>query len=471
MFDVSGKVCDQFVQWERDIQATHELIGLRRFDEALSLATACLKAAPQLFSDDIQARLVCHLLSGLSQSGLQNYQAAVISFQDALTLSATDPKYTDTRILLLGNLASTLTTLGQKHDAIHVYSQRLDLLKNALEEKDVEPALRRELKIETLKELSALCLTTGLLNEAEAFCYKLAQLQAKGIELGTTLTLLAETLHAAGNNKFALACTKKAQTELREGKAEYYEPLVLAKSIMLEGRVLLEEQEFTEARDRYQEAHRIHKTVLGEYHLRTLLCACDVATIDIHRKDFLAARDVFTSSLTKAVQLSDLSTNDPLLRPYLSAHGALMHLFGDRLMQAIELIEELPLNKRWFRYIERCFSFQELSFLWSGAKFKFVDCAAEVARGESKLNTFDTFVSALKRDAQDYLGTALSRYIQTLSSLQAQFGNNHSQVASIYEKLSTLYRTMGDEQLSHRCDLQASKIRRDLEEREGGKQG
>jgi tetratricopeptide (TPR) repeat protein len=469
IFDFSSKVCDQFVQWHRDTHAAHELIGLRRFDEALDLATTCLMAAPVLFGDDLHPRIVGHLLSGLSQHGLQHYEAAVTSFQDALALCVSDPGLTDTRIVLLGNLASTLTTLGRKHDAIHVYTQRLDLLKEGSTRGQEMPGIGRELKIETLKELSALCLTTGLLHDAEGFCYQLAQLQTKGIELGTTLILLAETLHAAGDRRLALVCARKAQTELREGGAEHYEPLVLANSIMLEGRLLLDEQKLTEARDRYEQALQILTTVLGKYHFRTLLCACDIATIDVHRQDFLVSRDVFETCLNKAVQLSDQSIYDPLLRPYLSAHATLMHLIGDRITQAIELLEELPLKERNFRGIQSSFKFQELHFLWKGVKFKYVDCAAEVVRGDSTLNTFDTFVSALRRDAQDHLGTALSRYIQTLSSLQAQFGTSHSEVAAVYEKLSTLYLIMGDKPLSQRCDMQAAQIRREIREREGGK--
>jgi tetratricopeptide (TPR) repeat protein len=471
VFGISREVGDQFVQWGRDIQTAHELIGLQRFDAALTLAAACLQAAPALFGPDLHPRIVCHLLAGLSQHGLQHYAAAVTSFQDALNLCASEQKHTETKVLLLGNIASTFSTLEQHHDAIRAYSQRLELLQYSSAHQEVAPALGRALKIETLKELSALCLTIGLLNEAEGFCYQLAQLQAKGIELGTTLTLLAEILRAAGNNEFALSCAKKAQTELNEGSAEHYEPLVLANSIKLEGRLLLDQQKLPEARERYEQSHQILTTVLGKYNFRTLLCACDIATIDMQREDFLASRDVFKTYLDKAVQLSDLSTNDPLLRPYLSAHGTLMHLLGARMMQAIELIEELPLNKRSFCGIERCFSCQELYFLWSEAKVTYADCAAEAARDESRLNTFDTFVLALKRDAQDYLGTALRRYIQTLSSLQRQFGTIHSEVAAVYAELSALYRTMGDNQLSHRCDLQAAQVRHKIEEREGGKQG
>lgn len=470
IFDLSREVCDRFVQWDRDIQATHELIGLRRFDEALTLAATCLKATPELFGDDLHPRIVCHLLAGLSQHGLQRYAAAVTSFQDALNLCASEPKHTETKILLLGNIASTLTTLEQHHDAIHAYSQRLDLLQHASAHQEVDPSLGRELKIETLKELSALCLTTGLLNDAEGFCYQLAHLQAKGIELGTTLTLLAEILRAAGNNEFALSCAKKAQTELHEGGAEYYEPLVLANSMMLEGRLLLDQQKLTEARNRYEQARQILTTVLGKYNFRTLLCACDIATIDMQREDFLASRDVFKTCLDKAVQLSDQSSNDPILRPYLSAHAALMHLIGDRMIQAVALIEKLPPNKQNFGGVAAGFEIPELVFLWDQLRSTYVDYVTEVARDNGRFNTFNTFVMALKREAQDHLGMALSRYIQTLSSLQAQFGTRHPEIAAVYEKLSTLYLTMGDKQLSQRCDLQAAQIRREIHEREGGKQ-
>jgi len=446
LFGLNDRSQHQIRDWEIKINQTRDLVATRKFSEALKMVVGCLDVAQSLFGQDPKPKITCHLLSGLSYHGLARYKPALGSFRSALDLCDDLPTNQHTRIILLGNVGSALSSLGQRNESIDAYSARLDILQKT---SYLERPLVNTLTVETLKELSALCLASKRIEEAEMFSFKLASLQERGIERGKTLLILAQIYRAMGQDKCARNTAKMAKTELIEGAAEHYEPLVLANSYSLEGRLLLERRSPVAARDRYSKAHALLKNVLGEYHFRSLLCECDVAVVDMYRGRSLEALKVLGRRLDMAIQLSDTGSNDPIVRPYLLAHANLNYLVGSQFQLALKRVSELKKDDVNLISVDKSLDNPQFKHVWAEVFEKFI---RGIDRGEL-IQWFDQRINAA-------FNTALSRYTQVLSSLQMQFGKQHLDIAAIYDCLSSVHRALKNHNLADRCDQQAAIIRK-----------
>lgn len=449
LFCMNDRSPEQVSAWNRDVLRAREDLGARRFEDGITLTTACLNSAQKLFADPKPQLIACNVLLGQLYYESQQYTLALRAFSTALTLCESDRAYEHTTLTILGNIAASHIQLSNPHEAIATYEKRLSLLDCMLHASTSDNSTIQDQKTTTLEELSALCFKTGNLDAAERFSYALATMQTCSIERGKTLVLLARIFSAGEAVDLALRTAAMAQKVLRDSDAEYKEPLALATAYRLEASLLLSQKSFERARACYVASHAILRRTPGPQHLNTLLCRCDIATMDVLLENDVKAVATFTTVLPQAEKLLPNGSNHPLLRPYIWSSACAEHNIGIQLLMARSAIKAMPKNDVTLISVNQALEKAKLEPAWDLIFQKFNQ---NVERR--------SLLAFLKQTSAEYLDSALDRYMQVIASLQRQRKTKISLgIAAVYDRMSSLCFSKCDNEWGYHYQKQAAIIR------------
>jgi tetratricopeptide (TPR) repeat protein len=462
LFGTFDRTFEQRRDWDRKVEQAKSCLIETRFEDGIALTAECLRSARDFFPHPEPQIINCGILLGRLYYAARQYELANSSFQGALNLCGSGQADVYAKVSLLGFIAATHIETGNSQEAINTCKQRLVLLDEMSQDSTTRNSSSRELRVEILKTLSSLCLGAGDLGAAEAYSYDLAHLQDKGLERGKTLLLLAQIYRANSNPHFARDTAVHAQEELLSGGADHHEPLILATAYRLEARLLFERKLFEFAREKYEQAHSIFRTVLGPNNLRTVLCGCDMAVVDTHIESSITAATSLNTLISQAEALTQRGSSDPELRPYLVSSAAIEHKLGVVTLAALAEIEKLvPQGDVSLLSVSKQLNRPELQVAWNLIFDRFIG-------GLDKQN----LLSFLTDVGQQHLDNALKRYLQVVSSLQNQFGtHNCLEVATIYEQMSVVHYALGNGTWGRRYEDRAAFLRSKHENRDGGNQG
>lgn len=461
LFGAHDRTFEQRRAWGLMLERVRACLQDKHFEEGITTTLDCLRLAHSLFSNPGPAVLQCNILLGRLYFGSKQYDLANKAFQAALDLCETQHSDISTTATLFGYIAAAHVENGDLSGAIDAYKKRLLALNEASQPSNQPSEPIRQLTIDTLKELSALCLNSGDLAAAEGYAYKLAHLQDSGLERGKTLLLLAQIYRATGNAYFARDTAVQAQDELLSGAADHYEPLVLATAYRLEARLLFDRKLFELALEKYQLSRAILYQVYGHRHLDTALCGCDIAVVNMYLSNSPEWAVSLYNCLEQAISLSKQGCNTPELRPYIVASASFEHKLGLIMFAALAAVEGL---------VQR----GDISLLSVSRKLQ---NPALIVAWESVFNQFprgvdrQTLLPFLTESGERHFKNALTRYVQLVGSLQNDFGvKENLEVAAVYDQMSSAHYALGNSTWAERCKQKAAVIRSSHEKGDGGNQ-
>jgi len=400
---------------------------------------------------------LCYLRIGLAEIKGGLLEKATNSLRSGLRACGNSEEVLLLKIQIQANLAGLLASRGKPRDSLAAYILSLRSI-DKLESLDPDVASQIiPLKGHLLEEASAICLTLGKYQKAEGYLYSLAPLRPPGVERGKTLLLLGQVYRRKSGISSAIKILKASQKELLNGGAEYSEPLILANALMLEARLHFESSDFVAAHENYSAAFTLLKNTMGASHERTLLCACDVAVVEIRFKRWMKAAKELDSTLNILSQLRKKNSNDPAIQPYLEAHAQVEHLIGNAFSLGLKLIGKLPDESINLREVNRCLESNDLKLVWQRVFQRF-------PRELSKL----TLIDFLATQKEKHLNLSLTRYTQLVSSLQHQHGKSYLGLARIYDLMSQACKSLDQDAYARRLKDQADGIRSKNKGQNGG---
>lgn len=420
-----------------------------QYAEAAEAANSCIAEAPKIFTEYHPLQASCYLQLGKAQSAMGQISDALRSFKDGSALCRAGERDLGLKIALTSNLARALSSQDNKHRsslAAYIKTVRLIWQLNRIAP-ETEPQTR-PLKIEVLKELTALQLLLKKFNQAERFIFSLATLQETPSERGKTLILLAHNYRSEQKLEQALTTAKNAISLLTSSGQETAQSAALAGAYQLLGGLSSDLFDFVEASANYRAAHQIYAGTLGPDNRTTLLSLCDIGLIDIRFKRWLAASEIFNKYLEQAISLNKKGSDDPKLLKYIKAHAAVDHHIGNCFLEAHTIATSLPSHRITLSRIEKALKARGLVFLWDTILQAF-------PQGLERAS----LASFLKTKYEENLQMALQRYVQAASSIQNKHGKSHISLAELYEFKSNAHRGLGNIEFARKFLDQADLIR------------
>jgi hypothetical protein len=435
-------------RWHRDLNSARNLLSEGDYSGSIQLARKCLLKAPELFDHPNKLQALCYLQIGLAEIKGGLLETATYSLRSGLKACGNSEEALLLKIDIQANLAGLLASRGEPRESLAVYILSLRSIDKLV---SLDPGVVSQiipLKGHLLEEASALCLILGKYQKAEGYLYSLAPLRAPGVARGKTLLLLGEVYRRNSSISSAIEILKASQKELLNGGAKHSEPLILANALMLEARLHFERSDLVAAHENYSAAFTLLKSTMGEYHERTLLCACDVAVVEIRFKRWMKAAKELDSTLDKLSQLRKKNSNDPAIQPYLEAHAKVEHLIGNAFSLGLKLIGELPDESINLLEVNRCLELNDLKLVWQRVFQRFPQ---ELSK--------PTLIDFLTNQKDKHLNLSLTRYTQLVSSLQHQHGKSYIGLARIYDLMSQACKSLDQHAYARRLEAQAAGIR------------
>jgi hypothetical protein len=420
-----------------------------QYAEAAEAANSCIAEAPKIFTEHHPLQASCYLQLGKAQSAMGQISDALRSFKDGSALCRAGEHDLGLKIALTSNLARALSSQDNKHrSSLAAYIKTVRLIEQLNRTAPETELQTKPLKIEVLKELTALQLSLEKFSQAERFIFSLAALQELPSERGKTLILLAHNYRCEQKLEQAVITTKNAICLLTSSCQETGKSSALADAYQLLGGLSSDLFDFVEARLNYQKAQEVYAKTLGPDNRTTLLSLCDIGLIDIRFKRWLAASAIFNKHLEQAISISKKGANDPKLLKYLQAHAAVDHHIGNGFLAANAIANSLPSDQITLSGVEKALQARGLVFLWNTILQAF-------PQGLERAS----LASFLKTKYEENLQKALQRYVQAASSIQNKHGKSHISLAELYEFKSNAHRGLGDIALAKKLLEQADLIR------------
>jgi tetratricopeptide (TPR) repeat protein len=226
----------------------------------------------------------------------------------------------------LGNLAYSYYQAGQHERAYIKFQQRLSLLDGLCV--DIQADGNKPLfwaTIETLKELSSLCLTLKLYEQAERLLLRLGALQKDSpLDTGIHLTSFAELYQMLGKTDGALKCALKSIDFLTRSEVAGREIPFLKKAHLIAGRAYLQKQDFSQACHHFIQAQEIQSDFMPN------LQDCAVALINYYKTTSIDAFNTLTNKLELAMRILPKGADEPELIPYLLHSACISKRIAER---------------------------------------------------------------------------------------------------------------------------------------------